>query len=57
VRAGVENWYMTPTKFLCLREHPENVRWGMGCGREWVGSAARGCPFCGGLYVKEANGD
>jgi len=53
VRAGVENWYMTPAKFLCLREHPENVRWGIGCGREWVGSAARGCPFCGELYVKE----
>ena len=44
---------MTPTKFVCLREHPENVRWDMGCGREWVGSAASGCPFCGGLYVKE----
>jgi wobble nucleotide-excising tRNase len=46
---------MTPAKFICLREHPENVRWDMGCGREWVGdySASRGCPFCGGLYVKE----
>jgi hypothetical protein len=44
---------MTPAKFICLREHPENTRWGLGCGREWAGSAGRGCPYCGALYVKE----
>ena len=44
---------MTPAKFICLREHPENVRWGLGCGREWAGSAGRGCPYCGAFYVKE----
>lgn len=44
---------MTPAKFICLREHPENTRWGSGCGREWVGSAKQGCPYCGALYVKE----
>jgi hypothetical protein len=23
---------MTPTKFICLREHPENTKWGV-CGQ------------------------
>gem|GEM_PF-2917650 len=43
---------MIPAKFICLTDHPQNVRWGEGCGREWVGTGVRGCPFCGALWVK-----
>jgi hypothetical protein len=33
---------MTPAKFICLREHPENVRWGLGCGAWAVGESGPG---------------